>query len=535
MTATVRRPAGGHPAPPGPASVARLRAMLTLARIEGVRLLRHPLTAAGALIYIGLWCYGWFVEGAGRYPVLPDEHGDPQFFIMLLLGGAALVAGNLAVLRPHRHGTTAGYEVLLLGLGWRTGAHLLALFPLGALAGALVALRCAVAAASPTAAGRPDPYELAAGPVAVLLLGAVGVLLGRLFTSLIAAPLVLLCLAMLTFAFALPLTPGGPGVRWLMPIALSVEPMPLPTELMARPAAAHLGYLVGMLLLAVVAALAGAGVRGPVAVLAGVAALAGTVGAAVVQARPASDAVLAARGAATAHPGEQQICRRVEQVTYCAFADFLPWVDGWHEVVSGVLRRVPAGAAQQPLAVRQRVWALTGPPDSQPASARQRAERAEAWRRADRAAGTPNAVTVGTRWGDGRSEMQFAGLVAYEVLTRAGAGADGPVCGARGVLLGWLAGQASPRAAAGLRDWVATGSGGVGFLDPALESGVWVPDREMAVVRELLRRPAAEVAAVVVRSWDQLSAPGTGTQRAGELFTVAVPPAAAVGGAPCPV
>jgi hypothetical protein len=157
-------------------------------------------------------------------------------------------------------------------------------------------------------------------------------------------------------------------------------------------------------------------------------------------------------------------------------------------------------------------------------SAEKQAADAAAWRRVDADAGTPNAVTVGTRWGDGESEIGFAGLVAYEVVVRAGAPARGALCGARGVLVGWLAGQATPKATAGLREVDGSSWGSVPFGDPQFPVGLSVPDREMAVALALLERPADEVAQVVRRSWAELSAEGTPAERVGELFTVPVAP-----------
>jgi hypothetical protein len=51
-----------------------------------------------------------------------------------------------------------------------------------------------------------------------------------------------------------------------------------------------------------------------------------------------------------------------------------------------------------------------------------------------------------------------------------------------------------------------------------------VPDREMTVALALLKRPAGDVAEMVRRSWAELVAPGTSTERAGELAGVPVPP-----------
>lgn len=506
---------------PGRAMVA----MVALARFEAVRLVRHPVSIVATVLFLAPWLYGWATGGANRYPVLQDDDRLMQVAVLVVLGGAALIVANLAVLRGHRHGTAAQEDVLVLPASWRTGALLLALLPFGLGAAALVAVRIGVSAALPGAAGRPNPFELASGPVAAVLLGAFGIVLGRIGRSTIIAPLVLLAVGTVTFAVALPVTPGAKWLRWALPVAFDGDSVTLPVDLMSRPAARHLGYLLAATVAVAGVALLLSGARGRriLGVVAG--ALAVAVGVGGTQFIPPAAAATEARIVATDRPAAQQKCTRIEQVTYCAFVDFTPWIGGWDAVVRGVLRRVPPEEAGKPLAVRQRVFAY-GRPEGGAVSvtSEEQDARAEAWRRSDLAAGTPNAVTVGLQWGDGRSEVAFAGLVAYEVLARRGAGAHGSVCGSRAVLLAWLAGQATPQTAAGLREVDASSWGGVPFNEPAFGSGVDVSDRELAVALALLARPAAEVERVVRAAWAELSAPDTPTERVGELFGVPVPP-----------
>ncbi|GIF00545.1 hypothetical protein [Paractinoplanes rishiriensis] len=517
--APVRERTAGVPGAPG-ARDSR-RGMVALARVEAVRLLRHPVTVVFMLLFMGTWIYDVAANGAARYPVLQDENREIQFAGVVLLGGAALVVANLAVLRAHRHGTAALYDVLALPAPWRTGGHLLALVPFAAVSAGLVAVRIGVFAASPGAAGATDPYELATTPVAVLLLGATGVLLGRLVHSVVVAPLVLLALAVVTVAGQMP---GYAPLAWILPAAVSYEPMPLPVDLLARPAAAHLVYLAGALSLVIVAALARSGARGRYLTAVAAAGLLVTLAAGAVQYRPVNAEVTAARIVATERPAGQQTCRTVDPVTYCAFEGFTPWVSGWDTVVRGVLRRLPAAEAQRPFAVRQRVWAHNYPTAGRVTELEDVRARAEIWRQDDQAAGTPATVPVGTTWGDLRSEVGFAGLIAYEVLTRAGVAASGSMCGSRAVLVAWLAGQATPRTAAGLREADATSWGGVSFTETSFDTGVSVPDREMSVAFALLERPADQIGAQLLRSWPELTAAGTPTERVGELFGVPVPP-----------
>jgi hypothetical protein len=171
------------------------------------------------------------------------------------------------------------------------------------------------------------------------------------------------------------------------------------------------------------------------------------------------------------------------------------------------------------LAVRQRVFLLkdNGVLPSAPTGQ---------WRADDAAAGTPDAVSVGTRWGDSRSAAQLAALVAYRLIVGTGPTADPTVCGARGVLVGWLAGQASAHANTGLRKLAADHRGGGEgvFIDEVQStSGIQIPDRELAFALALLDRPADEIGARVQQSWDELTAPGTTVDRAAVILGVPAP------------
>ncbi|MGN9907476.1 hypothetical protein ACTMTJ_07955 [Phytohabitans sp. LJ34] len=512
-------------APPRVADIAvvpgeQRRAMLALARVEAVRLLRHPAVILGVLLFMVPWAVGKLI-GGDRYPILQDADSAPQFVAMLLLGGGALVGASFAALRAQRHHTAPLYEVLVLPDPWRTGAFLLSVVPLAVVAAALAGVRIGFLAALPGAAGRPNPWELALYPALVLLLGAAGVLLARTIRSHILPVLMLPALAVASFASILPSVPGARHVRWLLPVAMEPEPPRLPVDLLTRPAGRHLAYVVGLIVLAAAAALLVSGARGrrlTAVAVAGlsVAALAGTA-----QLIPPDKAARAAFTAAVERPAERQVCRRVDQITYCAFADFTPWIDAWDEVVRGVLRWVPEDVAREPFTVRQRVVERDSFASS---SVGNPSAQADVWRRGDAAAGTPRTVAVGTAWGDGRSEIAFAGMVAYEMVTHAGTGAAGVLCGARAVVMAWLAAQSMPGAVDDLRAIDQSSGGAVGFDDPVSGLlGASVPDREMAVAWALLRRPAEQVAPLIVSSWARLTATDAPTERVGELFGVPVP------------
>jgi hypothetical protein len=509
-----------HPAttPEFPEPAGQRRAVLDLARVEALRLLRHPITVLAVVFLVAIWVSGWFTNDANHYPVLQDADRDTQVGTMLLLGGAALIAGNLAVLRAHRNRTSALSDVLVLPPPRRTAAHLLAVAPLGLLAVVLTTLRIALLAAAP-AAGRPNPFELATGPVLVVLFGAVGVLLGRLTRSAIAAPLTLL--GVLALLVVVPLLRSDGPVRWLQPVVPEGEAafvLPAPVYLIARPAGPHLAYLAGLAALAAVAALARSGARSVRLAIAAALALAVTVAGGIAQAASGSRSVTQARIAAMQHPSATQTCRHVGQVTYCAFPDFVSWIPGWDAEVRGVLRRVPAALAQQPLTVRQRI-VIVGPGNTP--------DPGDAWRLDDLAAGTPNAVSVGTRWGDSRSAGTLAGLVAYRLVTGGRPARNQAVCGARGVLVGWLAGQASARSGTGLHLLAAEQDrnhrAGVLLSEAGSGSGIYLPDRELTLSLALLDLPADQVGARVSRSWQELTAEQTSTERAAEILGVPAP------------
>jgi len=524
---------------------ARRKAMAGLVRVEAARLTRHPGTVLTLLI-LGLVLYAITDARTARFPVLQDADQLSQLPVALLFGGAALIQSNLAVLRPDRHGTADALDVLVLPTRWRTAAHLLALLPLGVFAALFVACHIAYLSARPGAVGSVNPYELATGPVLVLLFGAVGVLLGRLVRSLVAGPLLMVVLAAIMLVTVVLVPPGTSEPNWFLPFAPASGGDPLygtasvPVDLMTRPAGRHLVYLLGLLALITTAALwrggplrqapggksnrSDTGRRRRGLIVAAAAGLVVTVGAGTAQALPPSPSIVAARISATDRPAAQQHCRRMGNVTYCAFAGFEPWVNDWNEVVSGVLRRVPSAVAGRPLAVRQRVVAPYGSPQNRGGGVVSQAPLDE-WRADDRAAGTPNAITVGTWWGDGWSETGLAGRVAYASMTGAGPGVSGELCQSRGVLVGWLAAQATPDTRAGLHTMVEGSGAGVAFTEAGFGSGLYLPERELTMVWSLLDQPADVVGKRVLQHWDELSARATTIEQAAEILGVPAPPA----------
>jgi hypothetical protein len=512
------------PGTPAVDAAASRRAVLALTRVEMVRMLRHPVTVAATLLLAGSWVSSWFAIETTRYPVLQDLDRDSAIGMMMLLGGAALIVGNLAVLRAHRDGTTGLSQVLILPDHARTLAHLLAPLPLAVVGAVLIIARMAVLAICAPAAGHPNPYELAIGPATVLLLGALGVLLGRLTRSAVVAPLALLVL-LAGLVVPVPLAHGA-NALWLAPQGEPALEMPTPVSLMARPAAAHLGYLLGLAGLLATAAVLRAGGRGVRVAGAGAVALACAVAGGTAQLSPPDRAVAAARIAVMNHPSQHETCQELGHVTYCTLAGFSRWVPAWNTVVQAVVARVPATARSARLTVRQRIVILafdrgTGP-----------AQLLAAWRADDAAAGTPGAIGIGTRWGDSPAAVYLAAQVAYRLVTGQTGEAsveerDGATaCGGAGVLVLWLAGQASAQARTGLRllaEDARDERGGVSFDENERFPRVYVPAPELTVATQALDRPRADIAARVQRSWATLTTPGTTAAQAAQILGIPAP------------
>jgi len=511
------------------------RAVVVLARVEAVRLLRHPVVLLALAALAAWWLLPWATGVAWRsLPVLHEEDWATAYAAMPA-ALAALVAGNLAVLRAHRHGTEEFYGVRLVPRWGRTTAHLLAVVPLAVIIGAAAVAHMLALSTVPAAVGRVNPAELATGPALVLLLGAAGVLLGRLVPTPAVAPLAVVVVLFVTYTGVVGRGPGstnGPA-RWL---GLIVEPLGnefgLTPDLLARPAGWHAAYLTALaVLVAGVALLRDRGPRLPVAAVL-VLAVVGTVGAGSAQLRPVSDEVLAARVAATERPSPRQTCAVAAGVTYCTFATYGARIGQWQPVVDGVRRLLPPQVAERPLTVRQRVAATNQTPV--PGVVLSTLAPVDAWRADDLAAGTPGAVTVGTGWGpDPTGAMDGSDYrlgLAFAVAARATGATDaelldGVQCGGRAIVALWLAAASMSDGAAAITRQAATSSDG-SILLPLVAGGqsVVVDSRDVAVVQGLLRLEVEQVRAEVHADWDRLTAPGVRTTDAAGRFDLPAPP-----------
>jgi hypothetical protein len=562
MTTTVeqhddRPPAAGVPRDV-PAEVRSRRSMLALAAVESGRLLRHPaVLAATALSVWLLWRWS-----RGTVPVLHYADIATQF-PLAPLAAAALLATNLAVLRPHRDGAVDLYGATRLSLGRRTLAHLLSVLPLAALGGVLVVADLAWLAGVPGGVGTPNLAEAAAGPALILLGGCLGVLLGRVWRSVAVAPLVLVGLAVGSLTLA-DLYIGGHDQRSWVWLGALLRPVPLdppPAALLGRPATWHLVYLLGaaVVLGALAVWYSQAPARAPrraQAVTGAVvaAALAVTTGAAVIQTRPTSAALVARRLAADSNPEAHQVCQRRGPAVYCVFPGFEPQIGLWEPIVRAVVAGVPPAAAARalPVTVAQRIgWARLFEEEGEAGSALDPS-------RADDRPVAP----IGTIWGrDGEalatSHARLASNVAARVIGPAdqvpepsreqpkpSAGAE-PVraapdagCNARAVVALWLAARASPHAAAALRQQVTDARfPSIVFANDVDVDEPWWGVREAEFALALLDRPSDQVTQILWRNWDLLTSPATTLERLGELVGIQPPPRRApapeVGGPLC--
>lgn len=168
---------------------------LQIARVEGVRLVRHPFGLVGVLLGAALMV-------AATWTVVPvlNRHDGMTMDALMPLAGAMLIVSHLAVSRSKRHGTTelfgsapARIDIITLGhllsLGWVFGLAL------------VVALAELVYLKAVGGVGTPRPLVVLTGPALVVLGGALGVALGRFVPRPFAGPLALIGLVALSRAW----------------------------------------------------------------------------------------------------------------------------------------------------------------------------------------------------------------------------------------------------------------------------------------------------------------------------------------------
>ncbi|MFD8424327.1 ABC transporter permease [Streptomyces sp. NPDC059466] len=474
-------------------------AVAALARFEARELRLYVSFLGVALLYVA-WIVWQCVSRTGDYPVLQDVDRATQS-MPILVGLSVMLCVNRAVRRSHRDDTDRHFAVLVVEPWRRTVAHVLSVVPAALFVAVCVTAQFTWEALKPGAVGHGSPAELAVGPLTVLLFGALGVLLGRLVPSAVAAP-VLLVFLLFTQALGGSTSRGTGWTDWLSPVVTETGARPFPSDLLGRPAAWHALYLLGLaLFVAVLAVLAGGGrTRTVQVVLAG--ALALTLVGAVAQSGGTPAATVAARERASLTPEKVQTCLEHGTSMYCAFPEWKGRTADWAAVVDRV-RGLAGGAAWgKRLTVRQRVDARSGLADNpalEPST-------------------VPGQVTVGTAWG-GNRVTEFA-VAAASVLVAGDEKAGSAVCDARMVTIMWLALGAESDPMTLFRnvrlDDSVTGSAIV--LAPT--EPLAMTSEQTRIVRELLKMPRYGVTAKVKAHWSQLISPKTSTARVAELLGV---------------
>jgi hypothetical protein len=539
-----------------------------------MRLIRHPVFFVGGLLSLALF-------GLLTWQAAPVLHRDDTYVAgaLLPLAAATLMVTNLAASRAARNGTDELYDGTVTSSALRTAGHLLSLtFAVGAAAGLVCVMFIYMLLDAP--AGTPRIAEILTGPVTVALLGAVGIALGRWKPHPALGPIAVVALIALEILLIQPViglegTNGGMASRapWFapwVPLSLTGE---VPPELVIRPAAWHLFYLVGLVVLFAGLALARQGLPRPVIALL-VAGTAGTAVGLVGQLTPPGPAQRAALVAFVEEPKQNQVCEQRRGITYCAYPAYVPWIDRWAKPIEGALKRIPPDARPQGVVVRQTFGSyFEGPTDLPPATVDkiQRADRARV-----RAGGT-DTIWTRTDWGRGETEGQYEIGLALDVAIEAVGlpttrpemrlspediallketviptvprkfrakaerrlqpGRGGRGCNtagqARATIAWWIAAQATHATRATVARvatdspyglWIyeyegkriATYLGPFTPLYPLNPPQMWdrvtFTDAEFHYTAKLLERPTNEVATFVTERWDDLTAPTARTE-----------------------
>lgn len=490
-------------------------------------MLRHPLFVLGAIASIGL--FGFFTwDAAPALQLDAIEMGA----CLLPMAAVTLLVANLAVLRSHRHGTDELYDGLATTRAGRTAGHLLSVgWPAG-FALALVAVET-VYLLFLGSVGTPSPFELLTGPASVAVLGVIGVAVGTWWPSVLLGPVSLVAIG---GAWLWAIGHRNDGTldhhTWLTPwVPALVNP-----ELLIRPAAAHVAYLLGLVVLLGLVAIArhdgwrrvGLGV---------VLALALVVVTAVIEIRPPSPAQTARLVTLVERPAGYQTCRTIDGVRYCAYPGYAGWIPRWSRVVNATLAPVPAARRPQ-LQVRQTFWNTYF--SDVPLIVQQHLE-------SPNVRGVPrppaDALTPGASWGRAQSAGAFEFGLALSAAARAvglpetsAFSASPSYCNSlgesRAIVALWLAASSSPESAAALRraaarepygtlqtDDPGIGSqtlydvGGYAYLANGSSSLDW-GKAEVSYALQLLDRPSAQVRQLVAAHWDELASPTTSTDEA---------------------
>lgn len=307
------------------------RTMLALARVEAVRLVRHP------LVWLGV-AFGAVLAGGVNHvqTSAPVLHRDDAYVALVCapMAVGTFLAVNLAITRARRNDADAMFAPTPTVPPRRTIAHLVSLVGPVGLAVAVAAVWLGWAATRPGAIGTPGLVQSLQGPALVFTAGAIGIMVGRWTPARIAAVLIV---PVLGVPFMLGDAPGWS--RWLAWFRLPSDNM-VP-ELTAWPVTEHLVYLIGVGLLAAgVAQLRHGPNRRRLA--AGGVAMALVAASVLAQARVPTEGTVAAAFDLAEQPSQRHVCTMISGVTSCVWPGYEKLVDLWTPLLSGVLDPLPA-------------------------------------------------------------------------------------------------------------------------------------------------------------------------------------------------
>ncbi|GAA3822730.1 ABC transporter permease [Streptomyces chiangmaiensis] len=492
--------AGRHSAP----------AVVALARFEARELFLTIPVFVFFTLYVGSTAWKLLVtrDGMDDFPILQNADRATQSGTMIL-GIACLICVHVAALRSRRHGTDRHFDILVMEPWRRTVAHVLSVVPFAAVTAVVAAVEYGWAALKPGAVGHGSMAELAVAPLVVLLCGALGVLIARLYASLAGGPLFVV-VGFATFMVASSVTGGRVHwLNWLQPVFTEDGSSPVPSDVLGRPAAWHALYLAGLTALMLCLAVLLSGGRTRMLKALTIVALGATATGIAGQSPSHGAALTTARAQLSRMPQTVQSCVAHGRSTYCSFPEWTAWRDDWARVVDRVQDLAGGSAGGARLTIRQRIPVLYDlSTDSAIAPLR-----------------TPGEVTVGTRWGGSRVPEFAVGVAS--VLVAGDEEAVSGMCDARVVTVMWLALAAQDDPMAALRtvrlDGGANGSAVVMTPTEPLSMSA----EQARIVRELLRRPLHSVTARVKAHWTELTSPTTSQARVAELL--GVPPARGAG------
>jgi hypothetical protein len=524
MPVLTERPAG--PAT-RPRAASPARVVAALARFEGRKLHESPIVLGSVALTLATL----FAGQGGDWAVVLDRDDVTAAVSLTILAWGVLLAANLAALRSRRDRAGELLSSLPVSASSRTAGQLLATAALLPVAVALPAAWWLQARlGSSVTVGAARPAELAVAPLLLLGGGVTGVLVARWVPTALVGPAAVLATIVLQVNWG----DEQYELRWLHFVAW--EPaMALDPWLDIRHAGWHLVYLLGLVVVAGMLAMARHGLTRSLAAVAAVA-VATTLVAGWVQTRPATAAQVAAIVDHLYRPEAYQVCEDRAGVRFCAYPTYRDWIDDWEVPVRGVLARLPAAVRERELLVRQRVRP-DNVTDLHPLVL-DRLDPARVWP-------ADGAVHPGLEWytpGNPavvlplqRGELALAHQVAaWAVGLPPTAARPGWRCVAAGqartVLAMWLAGQATPGAGRALRERAATVGYGSALTELATLDDYPGPDgmerfmgepgwaghgADVVAAARLLDLPRDRVAGVAAARWERLTDPAT---PAGELL-----------------